>query len=121
VRINRGLKHGIVEQLPAIDERGNVHRVLAFVVTPEEDEQIRTGYRCANTCMQVFDEPFPDECPVCKLDPSKAWFSPKKHQLEMYEKGRQPDHQYGPSPIDDYDYEQEAWTPKTGIWLPGKN
>jgi hypothetical protein len=120
MRIQPGLQHRIVEELPALDERGNVHRVVAFVVSPEEDEQIRQGYRCVH-CMQVFREPFPDECVICTM--SGRDFSPKRDQLEVYEKGRQPDHQYGPSPIDDHDYEQELWKPagESRIWLPGKN
>jgi hypothetical protein len=117
-RIKPGLAHRIVEELPAIDQAGNVSRVVNFVVTPEEDEQIRQGYRCPFD-MQVFREPFPDKCPICALTPEREWFSPKKHQIEVYEAGHQGEQQYGPTPIEETDYEQELWKPSDSrIWVP---
>ena len=122
MRIKAALASGIVEELPAVDERGNSRPVVNWVVTPEEDEQIRQGYRCPFD-MQVFREAFPESCVICELTPERAWFSPRLHQAQVYEAMHQGEQWYGPSPIDDYDYEADDWETKTGsqILLPGRD
>lgn len=109
-----------LEDTIVVDENGKRHRVVNWVVTPEEDEQIRQGYRCPFD-MQAFQEAFPDECPICKLTPARMWFSPKKHQSMVYEQQHIGSHKYGPSDHDDYDYDTVDWQPKTSVLLPGKD
>ncbi len=122
MRIKAALAAGseLLEETQVMDANGNVHRVINWVVTPEEDEQIRQGYRCPFD-MQVFPEAFPDECVICAQTPSRAWFSPKKHQSQVYEQQHLGTHRYGPSDVDDYDYDAVDFQPKTSILLPGKD
>jgi len=113
-------KGELLEETQVIDENGNVKRVVNWVITPEEDEQIKQGYRCPFD-MQAFREAFPDECPICKLTPSRQWFSPKLHQAEAYRRMHLGEHRYGPSEINDTDYDAVDWQPKTSVLLPGKD
>src|SRR5687768_16581475 len=101
--IKAALASQIVEEMPGEDSRGNPVRVVNWVVTPEEDEQIRQGYRCPFD-MQVFTQAFPEECPICKLTPERQGFNPRLHQSAVYEQQHQGTHRYGPSDIDDFDY-----------------
>lgn len=121
MRIDPALKSGIVEQVPGVDQNGRPAAVVNWVVTPEEDEQIRQGYRCPFD-MQVYRQAYPDECPICKLTSDRAWFSPKQHQSMVYEQMSRGEHRYGPSdPDEGYDPEFENWTRKTGVLLPGRD
>lgn len=120
MRINPALKSGIVEQVEGRDADGNPAPVVNWVVTPEEDEQIRQGYRCPFD-MQVYREAFPDKCPICALTPERQWFRPREHQAWVYEQMSRGEQWYGPSPIDDHDYEAETWQPKTSVLLPGRD
>jgi hypothetical protein len=90
------------------------------VVTPEEHEQIRQGYRCPFD-MQVFREAFPQECVICSQTPARKWFSPKEHQSKVYESLCLGHHPYGPSDLNDYDYDTVDYQPKTQVLLPGKD
>jgi hypothetical protein len=122
LRIEAALKakSEFLEDTQVIDENGVTHRVVNWVVTPEEDDQIKQGYRCPFD-MQAFPEAFPDECPICKLTPSREWFSPKKHQSMIYERMHLGTHKYGPTEVNDYDYDTVDWQPKTSVLLPGKD
>lgn len=102
-----------------IDGNGTPHRVINWVVTPEEDEQIRQGYRCPFD-MQVFQEAFPDECPICALTPAREWFSPKLHQAQVYAEQHIGEHRYGESD-DGFDYDEDGWNPKTSVLIPGRD
>ncbi len=119
-RIEAALKSGVVEETQVVDGNGTVRRVVNWVVTPEEDQQIREGYRCPFD-MQVFREAFPESCPICALTPSREWFSPRKHQSEAYQMLSLGEHPYGPSDIDDYDFERDDYHPKTSVLLPGRD
>lgn len=121
-RIDAGLKSGIVEETHVVDAAGNTRRDALWVLTPEEDQQIRAGYRCPFD-MQVFPEAFPESCVICEQTPSRQWFSPRKHQSQVYAKLNEGEQQWGPSPIDDYDYDQVDWKPKgdSQILLPGRD
>jgi hypothetical protein len=122
MRIEQALKAKgeLFEEIEVLDENGNVKRQINWVLTPEEDEQIRQGYRCPFD-MQAFREAFPEECPICKLTPSRQWFSPRKHQSQVYEKLSLGEHPYGPSQVNDYDYDTVDYKPKTQVLLPGKD
>lgn len=110
----------LLEETQVMDANGNTHRVINWVVTPEEDEQIRQGYRCPFD-MQLFREAFPDECVICAQTPSRQWFSPKLHQAQAYEQMHLGEHRYGPSEINDTDYDAVDYQPKTQVLLPGKD
>jgi hypothetical protein len=113
-------KSELLEDTIVVDENGTRMRVTNWVVSPEEDEQIRQGYRCPFD-MQVFPEAFPDECVICAQTPARQWFSPKLHQSDAYERMHLGEHRYGPSEINDYDYDTVDWQPKTQVLLPGKD
>jgi hypothetical protein len=121
MRVDPALQAGseFLEEVQVVDQNGKSHRVINWVVTPEEDEQIKQGYRCPFD-MQAFQEPFPEECPICAMTPARQWFSPKKHQSWVYEQQHLGHHPYGPS-ADDYDYDAVDWQPKTSVLLPGKD
>jgi len=118
-RIDAALKSGVVEETQVVDGNGQQHRVINWVVTPEENQQIREGYRCPFD-MQVFQEAFPESCPICELTPSREWFSPRLHQAWVYEQQHLGSHPYGPGD-DDFDYEADGWKQKTSVLIPGRD
>lgn len=118
-RIDPALQSGIVEETLVADGNGRKHRVVNWVVTPEERKQIEQGYRCPFD-MQVFQEAFPEECPICAMTPARQWFSPRKHQADVFMQQFIGDHPYGPG-ADDFDYDREFHQPKSSVLLPGKD
>ena len=120
--IQAALKSGIVEETQVVDAAGNMRRDALWVLTPEEDQQIRSGYRCPFD-MQVFREAFPEECVICAQTPNRRWFSPRKHQAQVYARMVEGEQRWGPSPLDDYDFEADEWKPSGGsqILLPGRD
>jgi hypothetical protein len=102
---------------------GQELRVRAEVVTDTETvEQYRQGYRCLQ-CHGVQDEPFPE---VCKSRDVKggSWacgYRMRDEQAARFEREYGGEGYWGPTPYEAFDdeREREAWTPKSGIWVPG--
>ena len=115
-RIDLKLESGIVEEEPS--ERwligGRVMHGLNWVLTEEEKEQVRTGYRCIN-CMEVFDSPFPETCLVCL-------YHVRDDQVRRFGVEYRGYGVYGPTPLDDpaleEERERERWHRHKGIILP---
>jgi hypothetical protein len=86
------------------------------VISREQFEEYRLGYRCLR-CHGVQSKPMPEVCEVRDLTGTwRCGYRIKDDQLRHLE--QETDEQwYGPSP-DDYDYEQENWMPKSGIYVP---
>lgn len=119
-RIEKGLgPETIVEpgnQVFVVD--GGPRQSANVVVSPERFEEYRTGYRCLR-CHEVQDEPFPAVCRAHFRWADGEWrcgYEMRREQLAHLE-AETTEQRYGPSP-DDFDYEQELWEPKTGIYLP---
>lgn len=114
MRIKPGLTH-LPEEITAIDSDGHLVRGINWILTEEEDAQIRDGYRCIKCAEAPLPEAFPVKCPVCGY-PVRA------EQSFEYARGRQDDRDGGPSPemrrLDEV-RERERWQRKSGIWLPG--
>lgn len=113
-RFDPGLRTGFAEDATAVDEYGNVHRTVNWVLTPDEYEQVKQGYRCVH-CMEPFDEAFPEACNLCS-------FPVRAEQTRRLELESQGERWYGPSPDDplgDEERERREWRKRTGIWLPG--
>jgi len=109
MRFNPGLAAGHAQELTGLTESGEMVRVVNWLVTEEEEQQIRSGYRCLK-CMEPFRTPFPKECPLCSYEVAsrQAHDIPKEDTGE--EKQLVPDESY-----QEYtgSYEQGArlWTP----------
>ena len=103
-----------VEDISAVDERGNEHRTRNWLLTDKGFQAAEQGYLCVN-CGEPLKEAFPDQCPVCR-------FNVKRDQIMLLNREHQGDRDMGPSPAWkalDETREREDWVPATGIWLPG--
>ena len=114
MRIKPGLTH-TPEQVSAVDADGNPVRGVNWILTEEEDQQVRDGYRCIKCMEAPLPEAFPAACPVCG-------YPIRKEQSLEYLRGRQADRDGGPSPemrrLDEV-REREAFRKRAGIWVPG--
>lgn len=101
---------------------GTQYYGATYVLTEEEYEQVRTGYRCLKCMHAPQPDPFPEHCvePYCR-------YEMKRYQLEhlgLNDRGR---HRFGPTPIEDLEdqfaEEDEIanFQKRTGIWLPGRD
>lgn len=68
---------------------GEVRSAFNVTLSPEDVGRIRSGYVCVR-CFEVQDQPFPEECWVCK-------FPMNERQLEFMGKAFQGDQKMGPS------------------------
>ena len=102
------------DEITVVDETGQFRRGINWNLTPEEDRQVREGYRCLH-CMEPFEAAFPDKCSLCG-------FHVKSQQSFEYVRGKQGDLAAGPSPAMkalDEEREREAFRARSGIWVPG--
>ncbi len=103
-----------VEDIGAIDERGNEHRTRNWLLTDEGFKAVEQGHLCIN-CAEPLREAFPERCPLCG-------FHVKRDQIELLNREHQGELDLGPSPAMkalDEEREREGWKARTGIWLPG--
>lgn len=85
----------------------SAHRTWTF----ETVERFRLGYLCI-MCMEPFERPFPEVCPVCE-------FAVREHQPVVYERGYKGQTQLGPSRSVDEIRELDLGTKgMPDIWLP---
>jgi hypothetical protein len=115
VRFNPGLEAGFAEESVAVDENGVRHRVVNWVLSPAEYEQVRQGYRCLH-CMEPFTAAFPERCGLCG-------FRVRAEQVARLENDFLGTHMYGA--VDDDrgmdERERREWVPRSGIWVPGRD
>lgn len=120
--IERGMKDVIVENSNEIMVVDGERRVgVNVAVSKEIFEQYRQGLRCLR-CQGVQDEPFPKVCNQHFKWAGGEWkcgFKIKDDQLRYLENEHQGEKHYGPSELDDIDFEREDWKPRSGIWVPG--
>lgn len=88
-----GLEAGFAEQVPVVDSNGTMSLAVNWVLSPDEFEQVRTGYRCLQ-CMEPLNPPFPHKCPLCE-------YEVKSRQTIDLMREHQGEHRYGPTPIED--------------------
>jgi len=110
-----------VEDVAAVDERGNEHRTRNWLLTDKGFKAAEQGYLCAE-CGEYWGEgvpnpqpPFPDQCPLCG-------FHVKRDQIMLLNREHQGTLDVGPSPAMkalDEEREREGWRKATGIWVPG--
>ena len=114
MRFKPGLRETPTE-VTVVDDEGRERRGINWVLTPEEYQQVRQGYRCLH-CMEPFETPFPEKCGICG-------FHVRDQQTFELDRQHQGDLNMGPSPemqrVED-ERERELWTPSgtTQIWLP---
>lgn len=119
------LETGIVEnQTDEVWVIGGEQRCgINWVLTPDEQEQVRTGYRCIH-CMGVQSRPFPRVCeePFCD-------YPIADDQIRRYTVEFQGTKHYGPTDDSIFDDERErerwarkrerqGWHTKNGILVP---
>ncbi len=88
-------------------------RAIQMDMPRERWEEYRQGYRCIK-CHAAQQSAFPEECVewYCR-------FRMREHQLEVIEFEHRGEMEPWPQPELD-EREREAWTPRNGIWVPGK-
>lgn len=92
------------------------------VVSPERFEDYRQGYRCLR-CHERQDEPFPKVCKAHFRGADWEWrcgYEMRANQARDFA-NEADEARYGPSPVDDHDYDRELWAPSgnSRIWVPG--
>ena len=107
MRIKPGLEAGFAEQIPVANENGELAVGINWVLSDDEFEQVRAGYRCLH-CMEPFETPFPDTCFLCD-------YPVKSRQTIDLMREHQGEHRYGPTPLEDiYKLEDEQNEQKPG-------
>lgn len=104
-----------VEDIGALDERGNEHRTRNWLLTEQGFAAAEQGYLCANCGEWPLPEAFPKHCPICQ-------FNVRDEQTNLLVREHQGTRDMGPSPAMkalEEEREREAWIPATGVWLPG--
>lgn len=117
--IDRGMPDAVVEGSNEIMVVGGEPRQGTNVaISKDEFEQYRLGYRC-RVCHGVQSVPFPEVCETKDVTGSgwRCGYRMRDMQLADLERHHRGERRYGPSEVD-ADYEQEAWRPRSGIWLP---
>lgn len=90
-----GLEAGFAEQVPVVDDNGAISLGINWVLSPDEFEQVRTGYRCM-TCMEPLHPAFPESCPLCGYEVRS------RQTIDLMREHRG-EHRYGPTPLDQID------------------
>lgn len=124
-RIARGLgAETIVEGSNEVyvDPDGTPRQGVMIAGSPELIEEYRSGYRCLR-CHGAQSEPFPEVCEVRDIRGGdwRCGFRIRDNQLRYLEAEFRGSHRYGPTPdhlLED-EREREAWTKRSGIWVPG--
>ena len=103
-----------------VDKVGTARAGVNIAVQREDYEEWLSGYRCMK-CQHIQSEPFPEVCEM--RDRTGDWQcgfrmrdDQKRYLAEVYQ-----EHRYGPTPLEEFEeqWEQDDWTPKTQIWVPG--
>lgn len=104
-----------VEDIGAVDGRGNAHRTRNWLLTERGFAAAEQGYLCANCGEWPLSPAFPAACPICR-------FPVKDEQTRLLVREHQGTRDVGPSPAMkalDEERERENWVPSAGVWLPG--
>lgn len=105
-----GLEAGFAEQIPVVDSNGNVSLGINWVLSPDEFEQVRQGYRCLQ-CMEPLQPAFPEKCPLCS-------YEVRSRQTIDLMRDHRGEHRYGPTPLEDIEaLEQERAERDKPGWL----
>lgn len=88
-----GLEAGFADQVAVVDSNGETRLAVNWVLSPEEFEQVRQGYRCLQ-CMEPFRSAFPKECGLCGYQVAS------RQTIDLMRE-HQGEHRYGPTPIED--------------------
>lgn len=104
-----------VEDIGAVDERGNAHRTRNWLLTDQGMEAAEQGYLCVNCGEWPLSPSNPAVCPVCK-------FPVADEQTLLLNREHLGERDLGPSPAMralEEERERENWQAATGVWLPG--
>lgn len=105
-----------VEEMGAVDERGNLHRVKNWQVTEAGFQAMRDGFMCHECTEWPLPQAFPERCPTCG-------FEVAKYQTELLARDHQGEIDVSePSPnmrAVMEEREREAFRKRAGIWVPG--
>lgn len=117
--IERGLGSDVV-----VEDSNEVwpgqRRGVNIATSEEKLEEYRLGYRCLR-CHGVQGEAFPEVCQVRDLTGDwRCGYEIRKNQIRDFTNEHRGEHRFGPTPLD-FDYEQENFTKRTGIWVPGRD
>lgn len=99
---------------------GQMRHQPEVVVSKEKFEEYRLGRRCLR-CHGLQSREMPEVCETKDVTGGnwRCGFRIRDDQLRYLQQEDGGEQHYGPTP-DDYDYEQEAWTPRkdSRIWVP---
>lgn len=117
-RGGRGMPNAIVEPVEQVVRvNGRLAVAANIAMSPEQFQEYREGRRCLK-CHGKQSEAMPAVCETRDLSGSwRCGFRIRDDQLRFLEHEFRGEQQYGPT-SDDLDVEREAWSPRTGIWLP---
>lgn len=125
--IDRSMGEGVIvensDMLVTVD--GELRVATNIVASEDTINQYREGYRCME-CHAIQDEPFPKVCKARDVTVPDGWrcgYEMRADQAMRFQREFKGEQYYGPTPLSQFDdeREREAWKPKTGILLPGKD